>query len=78
MYIDIGYRPVKLALEIDSRRWHGAHRDVERNSTKANVIVAAGWRALHFTKCHIRERPEYLVACVEEELSRGAPGLWAS
>nr|MDQ6910904.1 hypothetical protein [Actinomycetota bacterium] len=77
VYLDLGYRPQKLALEVDSRRWHGARRDVERNSAKANVIVAAGWRALHFTAYDVRRRPRYLVACVDQELSRGAPRLWA-
>ncbi|HUQ62838.1 MAG TPA: type IV toxin-antitoxin system AbiEi family antitoxin domain-containing protein [Acidimicrobiales bacterium] len=75
---DLGYRPQKLLLEVDSRRWHGARKDVERNSAKANIIVAAGYRALHFTKDDVRRRPDYLVGCVDRELLRGAPRLWAS
>ncbi|MDQ6927051.1 MAG: type IV toxin-antitoxin system AbiEi family antitoxin domain-containing protein [Actinomycetota bacterium] len=72
VYVDLGYSPVKLALEGDSRRWHGARRDVQRNSVKANLIVAAGWRALHFTRDDVRQRPDYLVGCVRQELHRQA------
>lgn len=72
VYVDLGYSPVKLALEGDSRRWHGARRDVQRNSTKANIIVAAGWRTLHFTHDDVRCCPDYLIDCVAQELHRRA------
>jgi very-short-patch-repair endonuclease len=72
IYIDVGYSPVKLALEADSRRWHGARGDVQRNSAKANLIVAAGWRALHFTCDDIRRRADYVIYCVSNELQQRA------
>jgi hypothetical protein len=72
VFVDLGYSPVKLALEADSRRWHGARGDVQRNSTKANLIVAAGWRALHFTRDDVRRRADYLIGCVSRELHRRA------
>jgi very-short-patch-repair endonuclease len=68
VYVDLGYSPAKLALEADSRRWHGGRGDVQRNSAKANVIVAAGWRALHFTSDDVRVRPDYLIECVARQL----------
>jgi hypothetical protein len=72
VYLDMGYRDRTLALEIDSRRWHGGRHDVQRNSTKANVIVAAGWRALHFTIDDVRRRPGYVVGCVRQEYYRAS------
>src|SRR5436305_3132132 len=45
--LDGAYPEVKLGLEADSRVWHGGRDDVQRNSDKANLLLAHGWRVLH-------------------------------
>jgi very-short-patch-repair endonuclease len=52
--LDFAYPEHKLGIEADSRVWHGGRLDVQRNSDKANVLVAHGWRVLHFTWADVR------------------------
>ncbi len=70
--LDAAYPHVKLGIEADSRIWHGGRFDVQRNSDKANVLVAHGWRVLHFTAGDIRRRAAYVVDTVTQELAWAA------
>ncbi len=47
--LDGAYPHVRLGLEADSRIWRGGRLDVQRNTDKANVLLAHGWRVLRFT-----------------------------
>ncbi len=71
--LDWAYPHVKLGLEADSRIWHGGRLDVQRNSDKANVLVAHGWSVLHFSAADIRRRPGYVLECVGGELAMACP-----
>lgn len=71
--LDFAYPEIRLALEADSRIWHGGRLDVQRNSDKANVLLARGWRVLHFTWSDIRHRPEHVIAAVARELALACP-----
>ena len=70
--LDIAYPAVRLGIEADSRIWHGGRLDVERNSDKANVLVAHGWRVLHFGWRHIRHGAAEVVSAVARELAWAA------
>jgi len=59
--LDFAYPEVRLGIEADSRIWHGARTDVQRNSDKANVLVARGWRVLHFTWSDVRLRADHVL-----------------
>jgi very-short-patch-repair endonuclease len=71
--LDFAYPWLRLGIEADSRRWHGGRADVQRNSDKANVLVAHGWRVLHFTWADLRRRPEWVVDQVARELALACP-----
>jgi very-short-patch-repair endonuclease len=71
--LDFGYPHLCLGIEADSRTWHGGRVDVQRNSDKANLLLARGWRVLHFTWGDVRRRPEYVVAAVARELALACP-----
>jgi len=71
--LDFAYPEVRLGIEADSRIWHGARTDVQRNSDKANRLIAYGWRVLHFTWFDVRQRPDHVVACVARELVLACP-----
>ena len=58
--LDFAYPAANVGIEADSRIWHGARADVQRNSDKANVLAAHGWRVLHFTSHDVRDRPHYV------------------
>ena len=70
--LDLAYPDVRLGIEADSRIWHGGRLDVQRNSDKGNVLVARGWRLLHFTHGDIRRRAAYVVDAVTRELAWAA------
>ncbi len=70
--LDCAYPEVRLGIEADSRIWHGGRLDVQRNSDKANLLLAHGWRVLHFTCGDIRRRAEYVVGAVGRELAWAA------
>ena len=70
--LDGAYPHLRLGLEADSRIWHGGRLDVQRNSDKANRLLAHGWRVLHFTWFDLTRRHGYVVASVERELAWAA------
>ncbi len=71
--LDFAYPQIRLGMEADSRIWHGRRLDVQRNSDKGNVLVARGWRVLHFTWGDVRRRAAYVVDAVASELALACP-----
>ena len=71
--LDGAYPDIRLGLEADSRIWHGGRLDVQRNSDKANLLLAQGWRVLHFTLFHLTRRARYVVNSVQRELVVACP-----
>jgi very-short-patch-repair endonuclease len=71
--LDFAYPTLKLGVEADSRIWHGARADVQRNSDKANLLLMHGWRVLHFTWFDVQHRPEYVVDTVRRALAPAQP-----
>jgi very-short-patch-repair endonuclease len=63
-YIDIAFKQVKLAIEIDGRL-HETDEDLfESDRWRQNALVAEGWRVLRFTWAMLRDHPEVFVAAV--------------
>ncbi len=62
--VDLAYLDIGLAIEADSRVWHAGRGDVQRNSSKHNLLVAAGWRVLRFTWFDVKSRPSYVLATI--------------
>jgi very-short-patch-repair endonuclease len=71
--LDGAYPEVRLGLEADSRVWHGGRLDVQRNSEKANILLAHGWRVLHFTWFDLTRRAPYVVGTVGGQLELAWP-----
>lgn len=71
--LDFAYPALRLGVEADSRIWHGGRADVQRNSDKANLLLAHGWRVLHFTWADVRRRPDDVVARLARELALACP-----
>jgi len=66
--LDFAYPHLRLGIEADSRTWHGGRLDVQRNTDKANVLVAHGWRVLRFTWSDVRRRPAHVAEAIGKEL----------
>jgi very-short-patch-repair endonuclease len=73
VYLDGAYPLIRLGLEADSRIWHGGRLDVQRNTDKANVLLAHGWRVLRFTYFDLTRRPHYVVGSVGRQLALACP-----
>ena len=71
--LDGAYPDIRLGLEADSRIWHGGRLDVQRNSDKANLLLAHGWRVLHFTWFHLTRRARYVVGSIGQQLALAWP-----
>ncbi len=54
---DYAYRPIRLLIELDSRRHHMSKLDFEADRDRDNRRVAAGWRPVRFTFDQITRHP---------------------
>jgi very-short-patch-repair endonuclease len=68
--VDIVFRACRLAIEVDGRAWHSAAEPFQRDRTKQNRLVAAGWTVLRFTWEDITRRPEQVIATIRTSLAR--------
>lgn len=50
--VDLAYPGHRLAIELDSFRWHGGRQPFHSDRARGNRIVAAGWRLLRATPGH--------------------------
>jgi very-short-patch-repair endonuclease len=63
-YIDVAFRLLKVAIEIDGRL-HEEDEDLfESDRWRQNALVADGWRVLRFTWDMLQQHPESVVAAV--------------
>ena len=58
---DYAYPPVRVLVELDSRRHHLAKLDFEADRARDNTRVAAGWRPLRFTWRMVTTSPRRVV-----------------
>ncbi len=47
--VDLAYPAERVAIELDSFRWHAGRRAFESDRSRGNRIVAAGWQLLRAT-----------------------------
>ncbi|MGH9278918.1 MAG: hypothetical protein ACRD12_12545, partial [Acidimicrobiales bacterium] len=50
--VDLAYPHERIAIELDSFRWHGGRRPFHSDRARGNRIVAAGWQLLRGTPGH--------------------------
>jgi very-short-patch-repair endonuclease len=67
-YIDVAFKHVKLAIEIDGRRHENDEDLFESDRWRQNALVADGWRVLRFTWRMLKEHPEVVVAAIVHAL----------
>jgi hypothetical protein len=65
--IDFAYPEARLAIEVDSYKYHSGRQNWQKDKVRSNVLVAQGWRVLHFTK-EDKKNPRRVVAEVESAL----------
>jgi hypothetical protein len=66
--VDFAYPEEKLAIEIDSVRWHSGVRAIRWDNERQNLLVAIGWRVLRFEWNDVIYRPEVVAAQILDAL----------
>ncbi|MCP2160512.1 endonuclease domain-containing protein [Williamsia serinedens] len=69
---DILFEAARVLVEIDGFAFHSAASDFQRDRTRQNALVAAGWTVLRFTWADLTERPGHVVAMISHALRRAA------
>ena len=51
---DLCWPELRLIVEVDSWRWHGARGAMEKDADRDQLLSVAGWRVVHFTRDQAR------------------------
>lgn len=68
-YIDIAFRGLRLAVEIDGRLHETDPKIFENDRYRQNALVQEGWMVLRFTWSMLVDHPEYVVAQVRAAMA---------
>ena len=71
--VDLAYPDERVAIELESVRWHLNRESFERDPERRNRVVNRGWVPLAFTYRQYYDRPLMLVSTVRDALRRHAP-----
>jgi very-short-patch-repair endonuclease len=67
--VDVAFLEEMLAVEIDGMASHGGARAFQRDRTRRNALIAAGWTVLNFTWADLIERPTYVPDSIHQSLA---------
>lgn len=70
--IDFAFPAQMVAVEIDGFAFHRDAQTFQRDRTRRNALIGAGWRVLNFTYADIVERPEMVVEQILAVLAQAA------
>lgn len=70
--VDLAYPDSRVAIELDSVRWHLNRESFEKDPIRKNKLTLLGWTVLTFTWADYIDRPADLVAAVSLALNRAA------
>jgi hypothetical protein len=76
-YGDIVFARARLVIEIDGWAFHSDQERFQRDRSRQNRLVAAGWTVLRFTWSDLKDRPEAFVAAIRTALMIAGWVLWA-
>ncbi len=72
--VHCGYPPLKLLIELDSRRHHSAKLDLDADRERDNRLLVLGWRVLRFTWDDITNRPDWVTGLLLRALRASGVG----
>lgn len=70
--VDLAYPSHRVAIELDSARWHDNRESFVDDRRRRNEITVAGWDVLNFTWGDFADRPDSLRSTVAQALSRAS------
>lgn len=68
-FIDIAFRALKLAVEIDGRLHEDDPDIFENDRYRQNALVREGWTVLRFTYAMLVNEPEYVIATIRAAIA---------
>lgn len=70
--VDLAFPQQRLAIELDSVRWHLNRESFEKDPRRKNKLALQGWTVLTFTWSDYTDQPWALVASVRSALQQAA------
>jgi very-short-patch-repair endonuclease len=70
--VDAALPHLRIAVEIDGRAYHSDPATFQRDRTRQNALVAAGWTVLRFTWADLTQRADAVVAAVLAAAARAS------
>ena len=67
--VDLAYPRLKIAIELDSVRWHLNRKSFEADPRRKNKLILAGWTVLTFTWSDYVDTPQALIDAVRQARS---------
>lgn len=71
--VDLAYPDCRVAIELDSRRWHLNRESFDKDPQRRNRLTVAGWTVLNFTWSHYVGDPRGLCSTVKEAYRQSLP-----
>lgn len=62
--VDLAYPADRVAIELDSVRWHFNKTSFQEDPRRRNRLIVAGWTVLHFTWRDYQDHPDRLCETV--------------
>jgi very-short-patch-repair endonuclease len=69
-YGDLVFTAARLVVELDGWAFHSDLDRFQRDRTRQNRLVAAGWTVLRFTWTDLHDRPDSVIATIRVALER--------
>lgn len=69
--VDAVWPERRLIVELDGLKAHGHRSAFERDRRRDAVLIAAGWRVIHFTWPQLHGQPLYVIATLTAALAAG-------
>ena len=63
---DFVFRQQRLVVEVDGWAWHHTPDRFQRDRSKQNALVTAGWTVLRFTWFDLADRPTAVLDLIRE------------
>lgn len=71
MYVvDVAFRSLRLAIEVDSFEYHGSRQSFEDDRARHNDLTASGWVVLHITPRQLSSAREWVVRWIQRAIAR--------
>lgn len=67
--VDLAFPRVRVAIELDSVRWHLNRRSFEADPRRKNQLTNAGWTVLTFTWSDYADNPAGLIRTVRDAIA---------